>query len=175
MAAIAIGGIGSRIAGGSFASGAITGTFSYAFSRAVDGARKRAREVAVPDEIKRAVESTLQDAFSNAVNVDKIKVVENSKWADFLSGFTELLTAGRYWVFATTQRDAIYLNSRITAGDFFGDPELLLHEYYHVIRQWNTGAMTNFNYATNPSKWEIPAEIFGQQYRGTYQNHLGGP
>ena len=30
--------------------------------------------------------------------------------------------------------------------DFFADPPLMLHEYYHVLRQWNRGRLTLAGY-----------------------------
>lgn len=45
---------------------------------------------------------------------------------------------------ATTRRNAIYL--RGSADDFFADPALLLHEYFHVLRQWNRGRMSVSDY-----------------------------
>lgn len=41
---------------------------------------------------------------------------------------------------ATTRRNRILLNG--TLDEFFADPELMLHEYYHVLRQWNRGRMS---------------------------------
>jgi hypothetical protein len=45
---------------------------------------------------------------------------------------------------ATTRRNRIYL--RGSAQDFFADPELLLHEYFHVLRQWNRGRLNSRAY-----------------------------
>ena len=39
---------------------------------------------------------------------------------------------------------AFYL--RGSAEDFFADPELMLHEYFHVLRQWNRGRMNVVDY-----------------------------
>ena len=41
---------------------------------------------------------------------------------------------------ATTRRNRIYL--RGSAADFFANPSLLLHEYCHVILQWQSGRLT---------------------------------
>ncbi|MBV9619595.1 MAG: DUF4157 domain-containing protein [Gammaproteobacteria bacterium] len=41
---------------------------------------------------------------------------------------------------ATTRRERIYL--RGSAAQFFSDPQLLLHEYAHVLLQWRPGALT---------------------------------
>ena len=45
---------------------------------------------------------------------------------------------------ATTRRNRIYL--RGSAEDFFADPALMLHEYFHVLRQWNRGRLSVWRY-----------------------------
>jgi hypothetical protein len=45
---------------------------------------------------------------------------------------------------ATTRHNTIYLRGSV--DDFFADPELLLHEYFHVLRQWNRGRMNVVDY-----------------------------
>lgn len=45
---------------------------------------------------------------------------------------------------AVTRRDAIYL--RDSAEAFLANPELTLHEYYHVLCQWNTGELSVARY-----------------------------
>ena len=45
---------------------------------------------------------------------------------------------------ATTRRNSILLAGSV--GDFVADPELMLHEYYHVLRQWNRGRLTVWRY-----------------------------
>jgi hypothetical protein len=32
------------------------------------------------------------------------------------------------------------------AESFFRDSELVLHEYYHVLKQWRTGRLTRWRY-----------------------------
>ena len=41
---------------------------------------------------------------------------------------------------ATTRLQRIYLAG--SAADFFSNPWLMLHEYCHVLRQWQTGSLT---------------------------------
>ena len=61
--------------------------------------------------------------------VDDVELVEHSWFARL------------HWhATATTRRNRIYL--RGSAADFFADPALLLHEYFHVLRQWNRGRMS---------------------------------
>src|SRR2546430_12666645 len=46
---------------------------------------------------------------------------------------------------ATTRRGRIYLSG--SATEFFANPWLMLHEYCHVIRQWEAGTLTLARYA----------------------------
>ena len=61
--------------------------------------------------------------------VDEVDIIEQSWYARLHLG------AG-----ATTRRNRILL--RGTAEEFFADPELVLHEYFHVLRQWNRGRLS---------------------------------
>jgi Domain of unknown function (DUF4157) len=61
--------------------------------------------------------------------VDGVEIVERS-------GYARLHFGAR----ATTRRNRILL--RGTAAEFSADPELVLHEYYHVLRQWNRGRLS---------------------------------
>ena len=81
----------------------------------------------MPAELRRA----LADLFGDTV--DDVVLREHS-WFARLHGHAT----------ATTRRNTIYL--RVSADDFFANPELLLHEYFHVLRQWNRGRMTVLDY-----------------------------
>jgi hypothetical protein len=81
----------------------------------------------MPAELRRA----LTDVFGDPV--DDVVLRENS-WFAKLHGHAT----------ATTRRNTIYL--RGSADDFFASPELLLHEYFHVLRQWNRGRMNVLDY-----------------------------
>ena len=58
--------------------------------------------------------------------------------------------------------------SNIRSGKrFANDPELVLHEYFHVLRQWNTGALTTWRYIVETFKrgyrdnrYEVDARMF---------------
>jgi hypothetical protein len=65
--------------------------------------------------------------------VDDVMVVENSWYARLHRGAR-----------ATTRRNRILLAG--PASEFAADPALLLHEYYHVLRQWNRGRLTVWRY-----------------------------
>lgn len=81
----------------------------------------------MPAELRRALEQTFGDA------VDEVILRERSL-------FARLHGSAR----ATTRRNTIYLRGSLE--EFFGDPELMLHEYFHVLRQWNRGRMTLWGY-----------------------------
>ncbi|HUI61909.1 MAG TPA: DUF4157 domain-containing protein [Steroidobacteraceae bacterium] len=81
------------------------------------------RTVPLPDATSACLERLLGRPVS------AVRIVENSLFARL---------HGR--AIATTRRDRIYL--RGTAEDFFGDPWLMLHEFWHVVGQWETRALT---------------------------------
>src|SRR3989440_11321919 len=88
---------------------------------------RRAREAAVPRELRTALEHLL------GTSVAHVRVIEHS-WFARLHGRAV----------ATTRPGRIYL--RGNAADFFADPWLMLHEYCHVIRQWQPGSLTAARY-----------------------------
>ena len=66
---------------------------------------------------------------------------------------------------ATTRRGRIYL--RGDAAAFFANPWLLLHEYWHVIRQWQPGRLTVTRYLSEclrhgywNNRFEVEARAF---------------
>src|SRR5262245_28680162 len=65
--------------------------------------------------------------------VEGVQVIEHSLFARL---------HGR--AIATTRRRKIYL--RGSAADFFEDPVLMLHEYCHVLKQWEPRTMTIARY-----------------------------
>ena len=81
----------------------------------------------MPVELRRALNAVFGDA------VDDVELREHS-WFAKLHGHAT----------ATTRRNTIYL--RGSAADFFARPELMLHEYFHVLRQWNRGRMNVLDY-----------------------------
>ena len=90
------------------------------------------------------------------VSVDDIKVIEHSTFAALHGD-----------VLATTRGNSIYLT--ISGAEFLADTDLMLHEYYHVIEQWNTRDLTVPKYvwenATNGNgywgnRYEVEARKF---------------
>jgi len=76
-----------------------------------------------PKDVQQALETLFGESVAG------IKVVQYSIFVRF------------HWrAIATTRPNRIYL--RGSGKEFFSDGPLLLHEYFHVIRQWGTGDMT---------------------------------
>jgi hypothetical protein len=65
--------------------------------------------------------------------VEDVEIVEHSWYARLHLGAR-----------ATTRRNRILL--RGSAAEFFRDPALVLHEYFHVLRQWNAGRLSTVAY-----------------------------
>lgn len=65
--------------------------------------------------------------------VEHVKVIEHSIYARMHLGAR-----------ATTRRNRILL--RGSAEEFWQDPELVLHEYFHVLRQWQPRRLTIWRY-----------------------------
>lgn len=98
------------------------------------------------------VASALREIFGESV--DHIRVIEHSFYARLHLGAR-----------ATTRRGRILL--RGSAADFWDDPELLLHEYFHVVRQWQPRRLTIWKYLKESARngywhnvYEIEARAF---------------
>ena len=83
------------------------------------------------DRMPAGLRQALTDVFGDSV--DEVVLREHSWFAQLHGRAT-----------ATTRRNTIYL--RGSAEDFFASPELMLHEYFHVLRQWNRGRMNVVDY-----------------------------
>ena len=99
-----------------------------------------------------SVAIALREVFGESV--DHIRVVENSFYARLHLGAR-----------ATTRRNRILL--RGSAREFWNDPELILHEYFHVVRQWQTRRLSIWKYLTESARngywhncYEIEARAF---------------
>jgi hypothetical protein len=79
-----------------------------------------------------AVAAALERVFEEPV--DRIIVIERSSYAKLHRGMR-----------ATTRPDRILL--AMSGAEFAANPELLLHEYYHVLCQWRSGYLTRWRYA----------------------------
>jgi hypothetical protein len=87
-------------------------------------------------------------------DVARVVVVENS------------LFARLHWhALATTRRRRIYL--RGSAADFFNDPALMIHEYFHVMEQWESRLLTSWRYVSEwfrSGYWNNRFEIEARQF-----------
>ena len=108
------------------------------------------REAAVPETVSGALERLLGERIGH------VKVIEYS-WFARLHG-----------AFATTRLQRIYLAG--SAEDFFNNPWLMLHEYCHVLRQWQTGSLTVRRYLIEclrrgywNNRFEVEAREFADQ------------
>ena len=77
------------------------------------------------------VEAALCEIFGEAAR--KVRLVPHSFFAR-LHGRAD----------ATTRRNVIYLRGPLQG--FLHDPELMLHEYFHVLHQWRTRRLTVTGY-----------------------------
>jgi hypothetical protein len=104
-----------------------------------------------------AVRAALIEIFGEGV--DHVRVTEFSWYARLHVGMA-----------ATTRRRRILLRGSV--ADFFADSELVLHEYFHVLRQWEPRRLTLLayvwewlrrGYANN--RFEIQARRFAADHR----------
>lgn len=112
------------------------------------------RRVTLPPELR----ATLARVFDGD-DVDRVEVIEHSWFA-----WSHLRAL------ATTRRRRIYL--RGSAQDFFADAEFVLHEYFHVLRQWEPRRLTVWRYLVEwlrrgywRNRFEVEARAFATANR----------
>jgi hypothetical protein len=74
---------------------------------------------------------------------------------------------------ATTRRRRIYL--RHGAAEFFVNPWLMLHEYCHVLNQWEPGRLTRTGYlleSTRRGYWNNHFEVEARAFADTHAMQL---
>ncbi len=104
----------------------------------------------------------LLDLFGGAI--DDVKVIEYS-WINALHG----------WPQAVTRPQRIYL--RWGAAKFYADTDLVLHEYFHVLKQWKTGRMTLMRYLRMSLRygyWNNPYEIHARRFAAHHRHRCVG-
>ena len=91
--------------------------------------------------------------------ISHVRVIENSLYASLHLGAR-----------ATTRRHRILL--RDSADRFWADPELILHEYFHVLEQWQPRRLTLWRYIAEwyrngywNNVFEIEARHFAARHR----------
>jgi hypothetical protein len=87
-----------------------------------------------------------------AAPVDGIIVIENSLYARAHLGMC-----------ATTRPNRILLANG--GAEFAANPDLLLHEYFHVVRQWRPGRLTRWRYLIESARRGYRANRFEQEAR----------
>jgi hypothetical protein len=110
------------------------------------------RVVALPGCLQAALEAVLGKPVSHVI------VIEHSLYARLHPR-----------AIATTRRRRIYL--RGAAQDFFADPRLVLHEYCHVLEQWEPGELTLLRYCREwlrhgywNNRFEVEARAFADRH-----------
>jgi hypothetical protein len=81
--------------------------------------------------LPRAVAAALERVFEEPA--DGVIVIEHSRYAKLHRGMS-----------ATTRPNRILL--AMSGAEFVASPELLLHEYHHVLCQWRPGYLTRWRY-----------------------------
>lgn len=117
----------------------------------------------VPGEIRAALEHLFGESVAH------VRVIEYS-WLARLHGRA----------LATTRRGRIYL--RGGAAGFFADPRLVLHEYWHVIGQWQRGTLTMPRYLLEclrrgywNNRFEVEARAFAATHSGALRSLITQP
>lgn len=123
-----------------------------------------ARHICVPPP---RVAAALRSIFDEPVA--HIRVIEHSAYARLHFGAR-----------ATTRRNRILL--RDSALEFWSDPELVLHEYFHVLRQWQPRRLTIWRYLLESLRrgywdnhFETEARAFAALHRERLRQLLGRP
>ena len=116
------------------------------------------------------VQFGLVEVFGPTVNA--VKVIEHSRYARLHLGAA-----------ATTRPGAILL--AISGDEFISNSQLLLHEYFHVLNQWNTGRLTRWRYLIESAlrgywnnRFEVEARQFAASASEQFEyavNNVRGP
>jgi hypothetical protein len=115
-------------------------------------AGSRAASMNKPADMPPQLRSLLLQLFGTAI--DDVEIVEYS-WTSAILGWPEAVTNSR----------RIFL--RHGTKDFFDYPELVVHEYFHVIKQWRTGRLTLLRYLIESLRhgyWNNPFEIEAREF-----------
>jgi len=104
------------------------------------------RRYAIPVKTRVALERVFE------APVDGVIVIENSLYARAHLG-----------MYATTRPNRILLAN--SGAEFAANPELVLHEYFHVMRQWHPGHLTRWRYLTESARRGYRANRYEQEAR----------
>jgi hypothetical protein len=116
--------------------------------------------------LPQTVAAALEQVF--AESVAGVIVIEHSRYARLHRGMC-----------ATTRPNRVLL--AISGAEFIATPELLLHEYFHVLRQWRTGHLTRWRYVVESARrgyWENRYEREAREFTAStvekYRGYLQG-
>jgi hypothetical protein len=87
----------------------------------------------LPESVAAALEGVFAEPVGGVI------VIEHSRYARLHRG-----------AWATTRPNLILL--AISGAEFVADPDLLLHEYYHVLRQWGRAHLTRWRYVVETAR-----------------------
>jgi hypothetical protein len=107
-----------------------------------------------------SMESALREIFGE--RIDHVRVIEHSHYARLHWGAR-----------ATTRRNRILL--RDSAAEFWSDPELVLHEYFHVLRQWQPRRLTLWRYVfewLRRGYWDNLYEVEAREFAARHCDRL---
>jgi hypothetical protein len=121
------------------------------------------REVSPPP----AVRAALEQLFGTSIT--HVRVIEHA---------LRVRLHGR--ALATTRSGRIFL--RGAAAHFFADPHLMLHEYWHVLGQWQPGSLTLRRYLAEclrngywNNRFEIEARAFADRHAAALRGLIDCP
>ncbi len=104
------------------------------------------RRYTIPHPVLAALERLFEAPIAGII------VIENSLYARAHLGMG-----------ATTRPNRILL--AISGAEFAANPQLLLHEYFHVIRQWRPGQLTRWRYLMESARRGYRANRYEQEAR----------
>jgi hypothetical protein len=117
------------------------------------------RPVNLPAELSAPLEALF------GTSVQHVQIIENSLFARL---------HGR--ALATTRRRRIYL--RGSAAEFFDNPWLMLHEYCHVLNQWEPRTLTIRSYLAECLRkgyWNNRFEVEAREFADAHAHRLVPP
>jgi hypothetical protein len=124
--------------------------------------RPRSRVFLLPARVRRALERVFDEP------VDHVQIVEHSRYARMHLGMR-----------ATTRPNRILLT--MSGDEFVRHPELVLHEFFHVLRQWQPRRLTRTAYVLESARrgyrenrFEVEANAFVADNLDRFRHLLRG-